>query len=103
MSAVSTHRAEEEQLQRLGWVQDRLAGSGIRSLLVRRLRLILEQNRYLPAEPEWPLLVAGDITISVDAGRYLVHNDTMARFDDPGATADYVSSLIAGHLGPRIP
>lgn len=95
MCAVFKEQAEEEQFQRLSWVQERLAGSGVRTLLVRRLRLTLAQNRYHPLEPDGPVLVIGHITVSIDGG-YVVRcgDDPITVFLDVAETAAYISSLM---------
>ncbi|NUR90797.1 MAG: hypothetical protein HOY71_42535 [Nonomuraea sp.] len=87
---------EEEQIQRLRWMQEQLAAAGVRTLLVRRLRLTLAQNRYHPPEADTPVLAVGRrVTIAVD-GDYLVGlaGAEPVRFADADETIAYVSALI---------
>ncbi|MBE1557782.1 hypothetical protein [Nonomuraea africana] len=96
MSAVYTQRAEEEQIEQLEWVQERLAASGIRALLVRHLRLTLLQNRYDPPEHRGPVLMAGPVRISVDHGFHIERDDgRTADFLDADAAAAYVASAVS--------
>ncbi|MGW5687925.1 hypothetical protein [Nonomuraea sp. NPDC003754] len=87
---------EEEQIQQLGWVQDRLAEAGRRALLVRHLRLTLLQNRYDPPERGGPVLIAGTLKISVDGGFHVEHDDgRTADFHDADQVAAYVTSSVS--------
>ncbi len=96
MGAVYTQRVEEEQIQQLGWVQDRLAESGRRALLVRHLRLTLLQNRYDPPEHGGPVLIAGSMKISVDGGYHIEHADgRTADFLGADEVAAYVASSVS--------
>ncbi|MFI6504607.1 hypothetical protein [Nonomuraea typhae] len=94
MCAVHTERSEDEQLKQLGWVQDGLAASGVRALLVRRLRLTLAQNRYHPPETAGPVLVAGPVTVSVEGGYVVRCGDTLAVLVEVDETVAYVNDLI---------
>ncbi|WP_143591404.1 hypothetical protein [Thermoactinospora rubra] len=95
MRGLSTERAEEEQIQRLGRVQERLAASGIRALLVRRLRLTLFPNRYDPPEHGGPVLLAGQVQVTAAPGFHVEADDgSSADFREAEETAAYVSSLI---------
>ncbi|MET9342020.1 hypothetical protein [Nonomuraea sp. NPDC003804] len=96
MGAIYTQRVEEEQIQQLGWVQDRLAEAGRRALLVRHLRLTLLQNRYDPPEHGGPVLIAGPLKISVDGGFHVEHDDgRTADFHDADQVAAYVTSSVS--------
>lgn len=96
MGAIYNQRVEEEQIQQLGWVQDRLAEAGRRALLVRHLRLTLLQNRYDPPERGGPVLIAGTLKISVDGGFHVEHDDgRTADFHDADQVAAYVTSSVS--------
>ncbi|MEV4166889.1 hypothetical protein [Nonomuraea dietziae] len=96
MGAVYTQRVEEEQIEQLEWVQERLAASGIRALLVRHLRLTLLQNRYDPPERQGPVLMAGSMRISVEDGFHVEREDgRTADFHDADEAAAYVASAVS--------
>lgn len=96
MPARFTQQAEEEQSRRLGWVQERLTAAGIRSLLIRRIRLTLTQNRYDPPEPDPAVLVAGPARILVENGYHVQLADgASAHFEEVDATAAYVSAAAS--------
>lgn len=95
MPAGFTQQIEEEQIEQLGWVQERLRAAGLRSLLVRHVRLTLTQNRYDPPELTGPQLIAGSARVRVDNGFHVQLEDGgSVHFLEADETADYVSRLL---------
>ncbi|MEU7002438.1 hypothetical protein [Nonomuraea sp. NPDC046570] len=93
MTAVYPQRVEERQLQQLDVVQGLLLGRGIRTLLVRHLRLTLIQNRYDPPQCAGPVLLAGGTTVSVANGYHVETPDgRSADFSEAQDAAAYVSA-----------
>lgn len=86
-----TQQVEEEQIQQLSWVQERLTAAGLRSLLVRHVRLTLAANRYDPLERGGPMLVAGSVRVRVENGYHVQLEDgRSAHFMEVDQASDYV-------------
>jgi hypothetical protein len=83
MTVTYAQRIEQERLRRLGQVRERLTARGLRTLLVRSLRLKLNRDVYGTPVPGVPVLVAWPAEISVEDGFHVRTLD--------GDPADFVS------------
>ena len=91
MGAGYTERVEEGQAAKLDMVQSLLNANGIRTLLIRRVRLTLLQNSYQPLQRAEPLLLAGTATVSVTEEYHVETSDGRSTdFADPQEVATYL-------------